>query len=448
MADVLIAAAVLLAALSLVLGAMLVRAREAAARAAALAGEAESRASAAGARLDAAIEARLAAERSGAVATERLDASERRIADFERLRQESLAEAKAAVLETAGVLSSKLIDDHRRESAEAREATEVRVRQASEQFAKQVEDIAKAVAELNGQVQEKGRVLDTVWRSLSSPGGAGQIAEIGLANTLKGFGLEVGRDYVLQATTEDQITGQRLRPDALVFLPGNGAIVIDCKASKFLIEIAAAEGEAAESAAYANLARTMNLHLRGLADRNYRGAVQTAWREGGRGGEPGRVFSVMYLPNEAAVEKLCRADLSFQHKAREAEIILAGPAGLHCVMMLAASEINRERQAENQQRIIETAQTLLESVTMVLGHAGAVGKGIKAAADNFAKFTGSINQRLLPRARKLAALGVAAPKSLPGNLPIYAVTSLESDEFIEGEAEVTEEPPRPRLVAE
>ncbi len=449
MVNTLIAVAAGLAAVALALAVMLVRAREASVRATARAEEAESRGREAGARLDAAIEARLAAERGGAGLAERLAAAERQLADSERLRQEFLAVSNAAVLETAQTLSSKLIDDHRRESAEARQEAEARVRVASEQFAKQVEDIAKAVAELNGQVQEKGRILDTVWRSLSSPGGAGQIAEIGLANTLKAFGLEAGRDYVLQATFEDHVTGQRLRPDALVFLPGNGAIVIDCKASKFLLEIATAEGETAEREAYANLARTMNQHLKDLTDRNYRGAVQAAWRAGGRGSEPGRVFSIMYLPNDTVLEKLHHADPAFVAKAREAQIIPAGPATLHCALTLAASEINRERQAENQQRILESAQALLDGVTMALGHVGAVGKGIKAAADSFAKLTGSVNQRLLPRARKLAALGLAPAKTLPANLPTYAVTNLESDHLIEGEmSDVTDEPPSPRLLAE
>ncbi len=390
------------------------------------------------------VRARETAVRAGA----RLGDLERVVATAEKLRQDFENAAKAAVLETAHQVSSKLIDDHRREAEEMRKTAEERVQHTSDLLVKQVDEIAKAVAALNGQVQEKGRVLDTVWRSLSSPGGAGQFAEIGLANTLKGFGLEAGRDYVLQVTTEDQVSGQRLRPDALVFLPGNSAIVIDCKASKFLVEIAAAEDGAGESEAYANLAHTMNQHLKALADKNYRGAVLAAWRDGGRGGDLARVLSVMYLPNEGAVEKLCRADPGFLQKAREAQIIPAGPAGLHCALTLAAAEINRERQVENQQRILEAAQLLLDGVTQALAHAGAVGKGIKAAADSFQKLTGSVNQRLLPRARRLAALGVAPGRTLPANLPSYVVAAVESDQLIEGEAAEVSEPPVPRLSAE
>jgi DNA recombination protein RmuC len=395
-----------------------------------------------------AMAARLAAERELAAARQQLLDGERRLEDFERLKQESLQAAQAAVLATAQQLSSKLLEDHKRENTEARKEAEERVRLASEHLVKQVDEIAKAVQQLHGQVQEKGAVLDTLWRALSSPGGAGQVAEIGLANTLKSFGLEHGRDFLLQFTTQDE-DGKKLRPDAVVFLPGNSVLVIDCKASKFLLEIARAEGTPEEGEAYRNLARTMNQHLRALAEKDYRSAILAAWRQSGREEEIARILSVMYLPNEAALEKLNRADPDFIHRARLAQIIPAGPAGLHCAISLASVEINFIRQVENQQRITETARLLLDGMAVMLGHAAQLGRGIKAAAESFARLTASVNQRLLPRARNLAKLGVQPNKPLPGNLPSYAVHAQEDDTLIEGEAAElveVEPPPVPRLV--
>lgn len=113
-----------------------------------------------------AVTARLAAERELATVRQQLVDGERRFGDFERLRRESLQAAQAAVLTTAQQLSSKLIDDHKRENDTAKKESEERVRQASEQLVKQVDEIAKAVHQLSGQVQQKGEVLDTVWRAL------------------------------------------------------------------------------------------------------------------------------------------------------------------------------------------------------------------------------------------------------------------------------------------
>src|ERR1700719_1896531 len=362
-----------------------------------------------------AVVARLAAERDLATVRQQLLAGERRLADFELLKQESLQATKAALLETGQQLSSKLLDDHKRESAEAKKEAEERARQAGADLVKQVGELAKTVQQLSGQVQQKGERLDTLWRTLSSPGGAGQLAELGLANTLQSFGLEHGRDFLLQHTTQDEETGRRLRPDAVVFLPGNSVLVIDCKASKFLVEIARAEATPQEEEAYRNLARSMNQHLRALAEKDYKGAILAAWRQSGRSDEIARIFSVMYLPNEAVLEKLYRADADFMRKAQEREIITAGPAGLYCVISIASTEINVLRQVDNQKRIVEMTQSLLDSVTVMLTHAASVGRGIKAAAESFTKLTASVNQRFLPRARNLVKICVQPSKPLPAN---------------------------------
>jgi DNA anti-recombination protein RmuC len=95
---------------------------------------------------------------------------------------------------------------------------------------------------------------------------------------------------------------------------------------------------------------------------------------------------------------------------------------------------------------------VLEGLAVVLGHAARSGAGLKNAVDNFMKFTGSINARLLPRVRSLARLGVESPKALPQSLPNFAVQTAEESTLIEVEAaEPAPEPELqlpPRMVAE
>ncbi len=395
-----------------------------------------------------AVAARLTAETELAATRQQLADAQTRMAESERVQQEMLISAKAALLEGGTQLSSKLLEDHKRENAESKEDAEKRIHSASETFLKQVETLANAVAALEGRIQENGRVLDTVWRSLSNPSGAGQLAEVGLANTLKSFGLEQGRDFQLQFSTQDE-EGRRLRPDAVVFLPSNGVMVIDSKASKYLLEIAASEGTPGEEEAYRNLGRTMNQHLRALSEKDYASAIRSSWRDSGHEQEIARTVSVMYLPNEAALDKLNRADPEFLHNARARGIYLAGPTTLHCLISLASAEINLMRQVENQQRIVAAAEGLLDGLTGALGHVADVGKNLGRAAEYFAKFANSANRFVLPRARRLAALGLQPGKPLPPNLPVYSVTAV--DTLIEGEsAEVREElpvpPATPRLV--
>jgi DNA recombination protein RmuC len=399
--------------------------------------------------------ARLTAERDGAAAardaalaaegtaSREVAVMRQQLGDFERLKAESLKSNQAAVLETAQLVSSKLLADHKRENEEAKKTGQELVRQTTEQLYQRFEQVTQAVAQLKGESAASGQQLDTLWRALTSPGGSGYFAEIGLANTLKSFGLVEGRDYILQHTTEDAVTGRRLRPDAVVFLPGNSVMVIDCKASKFLVEIAQAVSVEAEAAAQQNLARTMNQHLRALAEKDYRSAVAASFREAGRGDEITRILSVMYLPNEGTLERLHLADPDFVVKAAKHQIVPVGPAGLAGFIGFASVEISLIRQIENQQEIVRGTEMLLDNLTTALGYAAAVGRGIKGAAEAYDRFSRSVNGRLLGRSRKLAELGLRPGKPMPGNLPSYRVELLDS--VIEGESEELSEPAPPEI---
>jgi DNA recombination protein RmuC len=369
--------------------------------------------------------------------------------DWERLRQENIvavgAAAEAASLRAAQAVSNKLLDDHKRESEAAAKASEERVRVTSETLVRQVGDVVRAVAGLQTQVKESNDTVDLIKRVLENPGSAGAMTEIVLDNTLKAFGLETPRDYVLQHTTEDDESGKRLRPDAVVFLPGGTALVVDCKASKFLLDIARADGTDGEVAAYANFSRTMNQHLRALTDKDYRSAILAARREVGLGEPPRQIHMMMFLPSDAAMAKLTHADPAFRERARAANILVGGPDVLHCALSLASAEIRMARQVENHEKIIDRTIHLLDGIAVALAKADGVGDSIKRAAKQFDEFSRSVNKTLLPRARILVTLGIQPNKPVPAPLPVFTVQS--EDRIIEGQAEELELPePAPRLV--
>ncbi len=161
----------------------------------------------------------------------------------------------------------------------------------------------------------------------------------------------------------------------------------------------------------------MNQHLKDLCDRDYRGAVSASLRRAGKGGEVARALTVMYLPNEAALEKLGRADPGFMRKAAEVQITPVGPAGLASIIGFASVEISLMRQVENQEKIAAAAERLLESLAVSVGFAAMVGKGIKGAADAYQRLSNSLNARVLPRAREMTRLGLRPAKPVRRTLP-------------------------------
>ena len=237
-----------------------------------------------------------------------------KLKDWEEAQKKFMDGANAALAESAAKLSNKLLEDHKRENTAAKEDSEKRVKKATEELFKQFETVSNSVVSLNDRVMRNDEVVETVQKALSSPSGAGQFAEIGLENSLKSFGLKSGRDFLTQLSLEGE-DGSRVRPDAVVFLPYDSVLVIDCKASKFLFELAAANSDEEAEAIGEKLRRTMREHLRSLAGREYRNAILADYRRAGKSSEIRRVLNVMYLPNEGAVEKVTDIDPGFTSEA-------------------------------------------------------------------------------------------------------------------------------------
>lgn len=381
------------------------------------------------------------AEQNAALAIQRIEDMQARMNDWEKVRVESMNAAKAATLASARELSSKLLEDHKRENEATKKQSEEAVRKTTETLFGQFKDVAERVSSLGDQVLRNGETVDTVWRALSNPAGAGYFAEIGLENTLKDFGLQLGRDFIMQYTVESE--EKRLRPDAVVFLPGDALLVIDAKASKYYIELAQAQTEEDEAAATANLVKSMNTHLRDLASRQYASAVNASFRDKGHKGRPLKILSIMYLPNEGAVEKICNADTTFASKAVKQGIIVAGPTALACLIGFARVDIDLGRQIENHHEIVERSRKLLDYTLIVLEKAEKIGSGLKTANNAYDSMRVSVNGRLLSSMHKLAELGVRTGRAK--GIPERIKGIDDKDDVIDAETDELENPPAERI---
>lgn len=387
--------------------------------------------------LDAAITARHEAEKRVELGQQQMAGLELRMKDWETQREESMRTAKAAILEAGGHMSSKLLEDHKREQEAQKKEQEERLKNATASLIEQMTHITQVVGTLKTQTHDTQSRMDTVWQALSNPAGAGQLAEVGLENTLKGMALEPGRDFIMQYALSDQDGNGRLRPDCILFLPQDVVVVIDSKASKYLLELAQAGEGDARAQVMEKLKRTMNQHLRDLASKDYANAVLNMFRMEGHGKTIRVLLNVMYLPSEAALEHIREADREFPEKLERAGIILAGPASLHGLFSLAKLQIAAARQAENYDEIISVIEDVMESVITVLGYADNIGSYIRKASDAFNKMGSSANRRLLPRLKKLSALGLkpAKNKALPSPIATYDMQRVDDALTFDLEAE-------------
>jgi DNA recombination protein RmuC len=317
--------------------------------------------------------------------------------------------ASAQVLEVSQIISSKLLEDHKRENEQSKKQSEESTNNIQKEFAKVVEKLAA----IDGQNKHQEQKISAIWQGLISPVKAANFAEIGLENTLKSFGLEQGRDFI----TQNALEGTRLKPDAVINLPGGNVMVIDAKTSSFFVE----ETD--------KLKQTMNKHLQDLAGKDYAASVKTT----------GNVFvvNVMYLPSEAALTKALEADSSFSQKCIDNGIILASPSSLQLLLHIANHHIATSRQEQNYRVILKEMGKVISSLDNYLRGLEKVGNSLKSTVTHFTNMAGPINSRLLPRIKRLIDMGVE-PESqakLPANIPNF---NLIEQEVIEGEAEVVQ----------
>lgn len=341
----------------------------------------------------------------------------------EKARKEAFDSAKASLFDLGAGLSKQLIELHKQETLEARKTSEKNIESTSEKFHKEFEKLLMIISNLSKDVDHSKTTVDIIQKSLLSPGGAGKLAEITLENILKSSGLKANLDFTIQHDLK--IEEGRQRPDALIFLPSDNLMVIDAKASKFLVEISDDVAEPEKSFAEKNLMKTMNNHLKALSSREY--AENTISHYHLKSKHFNNVITLMFLPTESALERINALDHEFIQRAWAQNIFPVGPTGLMNMLSFAKFQINDHMRSENHKIIIEEVRKLLLSVSVLSEHSQKLGANIKSLVTNYDKFSASFNRNFLPKARNIKSLGVDTGKQDIKSLDRYHLVSSESD---------------------
>lgn len=354
--------------------------------------------------------------------SEKLNYQEQIISDFEKLKEESKESTKAVLFELGSQLSKQLIEIHKKENKESRENSEKNIRETTKKFNSEFERIVGMVGSLSKEIAQSKDIVDVIKNSLLSPSGAGALAEITLENIMKSSGLRLNLDYRMQYSISDE-NQDTLRPDSIVFLPSDRVMIIDAKASKFLVDETDSKF----------LAKTMNSHLRSLSGKSYSDAVRKNLSI--KGNNISNIITLMFLPTEHAIEKLLEADNEFMNKAWKYNIFPVGPTGLMNMLSFAKFQISEQMMMHNHQKIIEEVQKLIASIGSMAEHSARLGSSISSAANHYDKFAASFNRNFLSKARNISKMGIEGGlKKGQSSLQRFQVIASNS-ELIEVEAE-------------
>lgn len=306
------------------------------------------------------------------------------------------------------------------------------VKENLDKFEKQVTEMEKdrkgAYDVLRNQVGQLRDTAQGLSEALRSPQMRGQWGEQQLRNILELSGLSERIDFVEQDTID--LGEGRGRPDAVVHIPGGLEVVIDAKTplSSYL-DAHHSDDEQRQSELLNSHANTLLGHAKTLGDRDYAAAVD---------GSPD--FVVMFVPAEPILDAAMDVKPTLWEDAwQKHRVLIATPGLLLAFLRTVAVAWQQQDLQENAQKIADGAADLYDSLRVYAGHVDGVGKGLSRAVDAYNRSIGSLEGRVLPRARKFEDWGV-----VPGSKQIESASSVEAiarpvaaPELVEAEAELS-----------
>ena len=277
--------------------------------------------------------------------------------------------------------------------------------------AKALGEQLRQVAELQQRASSAAQTLSSALRDNRQRGRWG---EVSLRNIAELAGLVANVDFGEQSSVEGD-SGNLLRPDMTVRLPGGRFVPIDAKVpmNAYLDSLDPALPEADRLARRATHAQALRNHVRALASRRYAEAL---------GG--GVEVTVLFVPLESGLIAALEEDATIYTEALDKRVILTTASTLLALLRTCALQWQQAKLNENARRIGDSARELLTRIGVFAEHLEKMGKGLEGASKAYNSAVGSFNARLLPGARDTAELA-GAPERLPVELDPVATVPRE-----------------------
>lgn len=279
-------------------------------------------------------------------------------------------------------------------------------RPAAGRFDEQLKTLAVGVEAL-------GRNADGLVTALRRPNVRGSWGELQLQTAFEHAGLVEGVNYTLQHTVAGD-DGGRLRPDAVVLLPGGKSVVVDAKVPYAAFQDACeATGPAVAAERLAHHARQVRAHVKTLSSKEYAAALRTA-------AHATPDFVVMFIPNEAMYLAALQADPSLLEDAMRSRVLIVAPMTLIATLQSVSVGWQQERIAKDAEEIAEIAVELHKRFATFFEHVDGIGRALGTAVGKFNGAVGSFERSLVPQFRRLEDHGIKSSKPTATLTPVEA----------------------------
>ena len=274
--------------------------------------------------------------------------------------------------------------------------------------------------------EEVRREAQRLGNSLTNaPKARGRWGERALQNVLEQCGLTEHTDFHLEQSMETE--EGRMRPDAIVRIPGGKLLVIDSKVSLNAYQAAFEAEEEDDRKQHLDLhAKSMRNHVQTLGAKSYQSQFEDA-----------PDYVVMFVPGEHFVAAALENDPQLWDFAFEKRVLLATPTNLVAIARTVAQVWRQDGLAREAQEIGRMGAELYDRLATAAEHLKRVGGGLESAVNNYNKFVGSFERNVLSSGKRLAEKGIEIGKReieevpLVENAPRYTSDDLLADETVE-----------------
>ncbi|BEU99647.1 DNA recombination protein RmuC [Novosphingobium olei] len=347
--------------------------------------------------------------------------------EFENAGNKVLEKAQEAFLNRAHAR----FEESEKTSAERLKALLAPVDQRLKSYEEQVTGLERqrvdAFGQLTGLIQSMRDGQEAVRMAAAQLGNSlrngpktrGRWGELQLRNVLEQCGLSEHTDFVTEHSVDTE--EGRLRPDAIVRIPGNKLLVIDAKVSLNAYQDAfEAESDEARKAALGAHVQSMRNHIQTLGAKSYQSQFEEA-----------PDYVLMFVPGEHFIAAALERDPTLWDFAFERRVLLASPTNLVAIARTVAQVWRQDGLAREAREIGRMGGELYDRLAVAAEHLKRVGSGLESAVGNYNKFVGSFERNVLSAGKRLRDKHIEIGKREIDDVPLVETSPRYGDSVAE-----------------
>lgn len=243
--------------------------------------------------------------------------------------------------------------------------------------------VANREASLDEQVRAMGDRVQGISGLFSNDRARGGWGEISMLRIFELGGLVEGKDFI------SQYHSPHGTPDAVLHLPGERKIVVDCKFPIARYNEALAANDA-DQRRQLLLAQGKELEAAGKA------LVDRGYHELACGG-----YVVMYVASQAVYEATAEVSHDVLERLMEQRVVVTGPSALFALLMTVSALLTQHRSLQQADEILDQVKELHRRLASFVSHLAAIGSSLGKTVSVFNQAVGSWTVRVGPQLTRL-----------------------------------------------